>query len=1109
MNKNIFLAVALLLAFAQQASSAILPPGFAEIQLAEGLNPTAMALAPDGNLFLAQKDGRVFLLHADGELHDEPFLQLAVDGFNERGLAGIALHPNFAQEPWVYLYYTVPGAAYNRISRVLANGDFAVPGSEQVLLDLDLLSGSIHNGGAMVFGPDDNLYVGVGDGASPANAQSMNSVLGKILRLTPSGDIPATNPFFDQLQGRLRAIYATGVRNPFSMSCDPVSGRIFFCDVGNGAWEEVNELSAGKNYGWSLIEGPIAGQSPPAGYQEPFFAYPHTEGCAVVGAAFGFAPHPALPPEFQGKFFFADYCKGWIKMLDPATGAVGGTFATGIDRPVSIVVTPAGELYYFARAGLGGGSPGDNTASDEGTLYKVFRIGDGPPRFTGHPQAILVPAGETAHFTATAFGSQPIDYQWFKNSAPIPGANTPELTLPDLLLSDSGAVLFCRAINPFGTDTSEAAILQVTANQRPAPTILFPLPGDTYRCGDTLYFSGQAIDPENGVLPPQQLSWRIDFHHADHTHPAMPPVTGISEGTFFIPNVGETATDVFFRVYLSAVDQAGLVRTVWHDVHPERTSIQVNGPAGIPVNIDGQIRPLPAVFESVINIQRNLQAAIFHRSGDTLYYFREWSNGTSSAVLTFQAPEVPTSFNVLYDRFTLGNGSGLRGEYFFDPDATLSDTPVLVRVDTVVNFVWGAQSPDPSQLPADYFSVRWTGFVEPVFDDTYTFSVSSDDGCRLWIGDSLLIDKWQPQPETEHSGSMVLQGGKQYPIRLEYFEKGGGATAKLYWSSPRQPKEIIPKRQLYEPDTLHTASIRGIAGLDDNLNGVWDAGESILPNVTVSLFLVANDSLLAVQKTMPNGQFSFTGLASDSYYLHLMPPTNSATLTPVENLDAAGTTPVFSLKNGEELNLNTAWVINQAALYGIVWLDQNRNDLRESSEPGLKNIAVLLYRSDSSFVAARATDDTGGYLFDLVEPDTYFLLFSSQLSGIPLAPGFGLSDQRRTVEFDMQVAKSREVVVAFVPQDISKTTGHTAENSGLSLYPNPASDRIWATLESPVDQLASLEIVDLAGRVLFRQQNWAHSGKNTWILQVDQLPPGMYTVICRSAVGVWTQRFLI
>lgn len=236
--------------------------------------------------------------------------------------------------------------------------------------------------------------------------------------------------------------------------------------------------------------------------------------------------------------------------------------------------------------------------------------------------------------------------------------------MPDVSVADSGAIFVCVATNSFDADTSAAAVLHVTANQRPEPEILLPSANARYRCGDTLQFSGQATDVGEGILSANRLSWRIDFHHAGHTHPALSPVQGISEGLFYIPTVGETATDVFFRVYLSASDTAGLVKTVWRDVQPELTSFQVNGPAGIPVNIDGQIRAFPANAPSVIHIQRTIQATEYQKIGDTLYYFRQWSNGQSSPALSFLAPEVPATWEAIYDRYTLGTGNGLRAEYF-------------------------------------------------------------------------------------------------------------------------------------------------------------------------------------------------------------------------------------------------------------------------------------------------------------------------------------------------------------------------------------------------------------------------------------------------------------
>lgn len=152
--------------------AAIVPPGFAEVIIAEELNPTDMRQADDGRIFIAQKDGRILLVDADGTLHPDPFYTLTVDNYNERGLSGIALHPDFANQPWVYLYYTVPGANHNRVIRVMAHDDHVVPGSEQIIYELDPLNATIHNGGAMEFGTDGKLYVTVGDGGNAAGPKT-------------------------------------------------------------------------------------------------------------------------------------------------------------------------------------------------------------------------------------------------------------------------------------------------------------------------------------------------------------------------------------------------------------------------------------------------------------------------------------------------------------------------------------------------------------------------------------------------------------------------------------------------------------------------------------------------------------------------------------------------------------------------------------------------------------------------------------------------------------------------------------------------------------------------------------------------------------------------
>jgi hypothetical protein len=140
-----------------------------------------------------------------------------------------------------------------------------------------------------------------------------------------------------------------------------------------------------------------------------------------------------------------------------------------------------------------------------------------------------------------------------------------------------------------------------------------------------------------------------------------------------------------------------------------------------------------------------------------------------------------------------GNGTGLKGEYYDNSDFT---NLKLTRVDPSINFSWGSSSPDPSIGP-DTFSVRWTGQVQPRYSEIYTFYTKTDDGVRLWVNGTLLIDKWVPQSPTEWKASLSLMAGQKYNIKMEYYENTRGATAQLSWSSISQSKQIIPRTQLY------------------------------------------------------------------------------------------------------------------------------------------------------------------------------------------------------------------------------------------------------------------------------------------------------------------------
>ena len=221
------------------AHAATVPQGFTDTLVASGLlRPTAMAIAPDGRIFVCQQGGSLRVIK-DGVLLPTPFLRVTVTSIGERGLLGVAFDPNFVSNQLVYVYYTATTPTiHNRVSRFTASGDVAVPGSETIVTDLpDLNSATNHNGGAIHFGPDSTLFIATGDNAIKPNARSLKTRLGKILRITSTGGIPTDNPFFNEAEGENRAIWALGFRNPFTFTFQPGVGRMFINDVGQFKWE--------------------------------------------------------------------------------------------------------------------------------------------------------------------------------------------------------------------------------------------------------------------------------------------------------------------------------------------------------------------------------------------------------------------------------------------------------------------------------------------------------------------------------------------------------------------------------------------------------------------------------------------------------------------------------------------------------------------------------------------------------------------------------------------------------------------------------------------------------------------------------------------------------
>jgi len=811
-----FLLCLFLLAFIAPSSLfAQFPAGFAAINVVQNLDPTAMTLAPNGDIFLAEKNGRVRIIR-NGQVLIQPFIELQVDNYNERGLSGITVHPDYPATPFVYLYYTVPGGNHNRLVRVQAANDQAILGSMETLLDLDQMVGTIHNGGAMLFGTDGMLYVAVGDGAGFGVAQSLQSFLGKILRVMPDGTIPTDNPFYQQTTGNYRAIWATGLRNPFTFTIQPVTGRMAVGDVGGEKFEEVNIIEKGKNYGWPTAEGLWQGPgAPPTNYQDPLHAYSHAIGCCVTGAAFYNPAVNQFPAAYAGQLFFGEYCRGKIWYIDPVSGGNPTEFATGLNRPLALLTHPDGSLYCITRGGLGGGSELDNTSSTGGALLRVTYNPNGVPLVARQPVNQFLSVGETARFDLKAAGNAPFSYQWLRDGTDIPGATADTLVLPMVALADSGALFSCRITNNGGQILSNTALLRVTNNLRPVVSIELPILGALYKAGQTLAFKGTGVDPETGPLPVQSLGWRIDFHHNEHTHPGLPYTSGLSDGVIFVPQVGETAHNVWYRVHLFGQDAAGLTQHVWRDVFPQKSILNINTqPNGLPLQLNGQPIATPKTDTSVVGILRSITAPAFATQNGQAYLFESWSDGETVNTREIETATQNATLTAQYQALQTGNGTGLLGLYFNNDNGSFTQPVTAWRIDPQLDFYWPG-SPYAPQIGPDVFAARWRGDLEPWLTGDYYFYLRADDGVRLWVNGSLLIDSWVPSDgETRRGGPIRLEKGQRVPIQAELLELSGEAEIHLEWGFSDDQRGVIPSTQLYPaPYFTPTQAVQSLYGL--------------------------------------------------------------------------------------------------------------------------------------------------------------------------------------------------------------------------------------------------------------------------------------------------------
>lgn len=348
-----------LLGSAGHSSTTRVNIGFERTAVATGLStPTDFQFLPGGQIIIAEKGGTVKVFE-DGAPQGDPILVVPVSTEVERGISGLVLDPDYATNGYLYVAHTTTGLR-NRLSRFTVTDGVGDLDSELVLAQGDQPIAPNHHGGALGFGPDGTLYWGLGDNAIRSNSQDLSTLHGKIVRLNPDGTVPDDNPFVDT--DARPEIYALGLRNPFRLTVAS-DGSLLVADVGAAAFEEVNKVTAGGNYGWPDAEG-ICGACDSI---SPIYAYPHGAGGAAItsvlvpnGSTFG--------ASLDGKVLIADYLKGWIRVVscDSGFAACGDEqfFDPQAGLTVKLAQGPDGNIYQLTL---------------DGTLYRIAPSDTSPP----------------------------------------------------------------------------------------------------------------------------------------------------------------------------------------------------------------------------------------------------------------------------------------------------------------------------------------------------------------------------------------------------------------------------------------------------------------------------------------------------------------------------------------------------------------------------------------------------------------------------------------------------------------------------------------------------------------------------------------------------------
>ena len=721
-----------------------LPDGFTQDVLAKDLGPaTSFAFRPDGSILIARKHGSV-KVYRDGKILEAPFIDISgeLSNYGDRGLMGIAVHPDFPAKPYAYLAYAYEpgeaeghvesGARSSRVIRVEAdsrNPDKARDGSKVVLLgangtpdhlgDLDRgdrppyscmadgqpvrdclpVDGPSHTVDDLVFGPDGALYVSAGDGTLQPDlnvrAQNVDSLAGKILRINPlTGAGYADNPFYDGDPNSNRSkVYALGLRNPYRFTFDP-GGQLVVGDVGGERWEEINRGDPGANFGWPCLEGALPNSGDPAcaavlsgatATTPAWHSYAHADGySAAIGG--DFYTGNKYPAAYQGAYFFADHNHAALLYLPAGADSGDGAqeFATNVIAPVQISMGPDGSLYVLSFV--------------DGTLSRI--------RYTGD-------------------GSEP---------APSP--------------------------TPTAADTTAIA----DSAENPTVRILAPEDGSKWAENADVELRGEAADVDGNPIDGEGLQWTATLHHNDHIHPDFFHGAGVHQTFRFEPH----APNIYYELCLTATDSENRAAATCVNIYQAK-----DGEAAPAVQVE-RTEPETTPVESGTSAAEAADSSPAVTGADTSIVHgvqrERWLDvgGSKIADLTHHAgyPDTPDKVEVLPTLETGGDGKDY-GER-----------------------LWGYLTP-----PEDGDYLFWIAA-----DDSgeLWLSTDADPANAVQIA---ATSTWTPKrawdkSPTQASAPIPLKGGQSYYIEARHKQADQKDNLSVAWQPPGGERTVIESEYL-------------------------------------------------------------------------------------------------------------------------------------------------------------------------------------------------------------------------------------------------------------------------------------------------------------------------